>query len=289
MLRSEVTMEHRGSAPPAEPSPPLAASRRGTGDDAGAAVPVGLADLDDPRSLQILSTEHWSLLATRSMSWNESFSRTGLFLSVLSASVVALGLVGGAAGFGRSFAVFALALLPVTLFVGLATFVRLDEVNMEDVRWVAGMNRIRHAYLQAKPGLEPYFTSGTTDDMIGIGRTFAMTQTPTRANTFVHQFVTTPGMVAVVNGALAAGIVGIGLAALQGPDMISTIPIGLVVGVLTIALQMWSSVRRGRRVIGTWVSRFPSPGTDVNDFEAYWVRPRSEPLDEPGTRVQQDR
>jgi hypothetical protein len=29
--------------------------------------------LDDPRALQILSTEHWSLLATRSLSWNESF------------------------------------------------------------------------------------------------------------------------------------------------------------------------------------------------------------------------
>ena len=26
---------------------------------------------DDARSMQILSTEHWSLLATRSLSWNE--------------------------------------------------------------------------------------------------------------------------------------------------------------------------------------------------------------------------
>ena len=49
--------------------------------------------LDDPRALQILSTEHWSLLATRSLSWNESFARAGLFLSVLSATAVALALV----------------------------------------------------------------------------------------------------------------------------------------------------------------------------------------------------
>ncbi|MGH2382539.1 MAG: hypothetical protein ACRDG7_15155 [Candidatus Limnocylindria bacterium] len=27
--------------------------------------------------LQILSTEHWSLLASRSLAWNESFSRAG--------------------------------------------------------------------------------------------------------------------------------------------------------------------------------------------------------------------
>jgi hypothetical protein len=36
-----------------------------------------------PLRAQILATEHWSLLATRSMTWNEIFSRTGTFLTVL--------------------------------------------------------------------------------------------------------------------------------------------------------------------------------------------------------------
>jgi len=43
--------------------------------------------------VQILATEHWSLLATRSMTWSEIFSRAGIFLTVVSASVVALALV----------------------------------------------------------------------------------------------------------------------------------------------------------------------------------------------------
>src|SRR5687768_15820738 len=30
---------------------------------------------------QLLATEHWSLLATRSMTWSEIFSRTGTFLT----------------------------------------------------------------------------------------------------------------------------------------------------------------------------------------------------------------
>ena len=37
---------------------------------------------------QFLATEHWSLLATRSMTWNEIFSRTGTYLTVLSATRV---------------------------------------------------------------------------------------------------------------------------------------------------------------------------------------------------------
>ena len=249
--------EHQVQSTSAEPAPRPAADR--------AADRPSADDLDDARALQILATEHWSLLATRSMSWNESFSRTGLFLSVLSASVVALGLVGGATGFDASFSAFALALLPVTLFVGIATFVRLDEVNMEDTLWGAGMTRIRHAYLEAQPGLEPYFSSGWTDDAIGVARTFAMTREPTAANTFVHQFVTTPGMVAVIDGALAAAIFGIGTAAIIGPDMAATIPVGVVAGVVTTAILLWTSVRRGNRVVGSWQPRFPMKGPPEGD------------------------
>jgi len=62
---------------------------------------------DQARRVQLLSTEHWSLLATRSMSWNEAFSRTNTFLSTLSAGTVALALAGPAMLFGSAFALFA--------------------------------------------------------------------------------------------------------------------------------------------------------------------------------------
>ena len=45
--------------------------------------------MSDPRTLQILSTEHWSLLAARSLVYNEAFARAGMFLSFLSATLVA--------------------------------------------------------------------------------------------------------------------------------------------------------------------------------------------------------
>jgi hypothetical protein len=260
ILRAEVSMDIRSSAPPAEhgaPVPDRADFGPYTLGDAEPVV-VSSADLDDPKTLQILSTEHWSLLASRSMTWNESFSRTGLFLSVLSASVVALGLVGGATQFSSAFAIFALVLLPVTLFVGVATYVRLDEANLEDTMWVAGMNRIRNAYVRIRPSVEPFLITGWTDDLEGVGRTFLMQRTPTRANTLVHQFVTTPGMVAVVDGVLAGAIAGI-VASSLSTGMAMTIPIGVIVAVATTAILFMTSVRRGRRVMSAWHPRFPMP------------------------------
>jgi hypothetical protein len=39
-------------------------------------------------------------------------------------------------------------LLPVVLFLGLTTYVRLVAINHDETRWVLGMNRIRAAYLE---------------------------------------------------------------------------------------------------------------------------------------------
>jgi hypothetical protein len=77
--------------------------------------------MPDAVRVQILAAEHWSLLATRQLAWTEAFSRAGLFLTVLSASVVALALVAQT-GSDRDFAVFAQVLLPVVLLLGVGTF-----------------------------------------------------------------------------------------------------------------------------------------------------------------------
>jgi hypothetical protein len=216
--------------------------------------------LDDPRAMQILSTEHWSLLATRSLSWNESFSRAGLFLSVVSATAVALALVGQASAFGQQFVAFALVMLPVALFVGLATFTRLDEVNAEDAIWVAGMNRIRHAYMEIGPGLRPYFITGSTDDPAGLEQTFGIHRPGTAA---AHWLVTMPGMVAVIDGVLGGLIAGLAANALSGMAMESSILVGAIVAVVIpviLAVRSRSSVRW---LLGVYRPSFPSDGTTI--------------------------
>ena len=42
---------------------------------------------------QLLATEHWSLLATRGLTWSEVMSRISIHLTVASASLVVLALV----------------------------------------------------------------------------------------------------------------------------------------------------------------------------------------------------
>jgi hypothetical protein len=201
--------------------------------------------------LQILTTEHWSLLSTRSLSWSEAFSRATMFLSVLSGAVVALALVAQAAGFGEGFVTFALLILPVVLFVGIATFMRLVAINHEDVGWVVGMNLLRRAYLAAAPELRPYFVSGSTDDEPGIMATFGATPGP---GSFAHEFVTTPGMLAVIDGVIAAVLAGIlGLHAGLGTAI--GIGVAIAVGIVTVILLVTYQYRgvvvpRGRRRTG---------------------------------------
>ncbi len=204
--------------------------------------------------LQILTTEHWSLLSTRALTWNEAFSRATMFLSTLTGSVVALALVAGVMGFDDGFVAFALLLLPIVLFAGVSTFRRLIEINREDVRWVIGMNRLRNAYLEAAPELRPYFVTGWTDDEVGIMTTFGARP---GAGSFAHEFVTTPGLIAVVDGLVAgvlAAILGLQIGAGTG------ISLALAVGsaIVTIGLLALLQYRLVIRPRGLEPS-FPEP------------------------------
>jgi hypothetical protein len=156
-------------------------------------------------------TEHWSLLGARSLVYTEAMSRTSIFVASLAGSVVALALVSQATDFGDGFIAFALVLLPVVYFLGVVTVVRLSQVNWEDARWTQGMNRIRNAYLELEPELEPYFVTSRYDDDLGILRSsIAMNDWPPRT----QAFVAAPGVVAVMSSVVAgaaAGIAAIGL------------------------------------------------------------------------------
>ena len=208
-----------------------------------------------PPVVQILATEHWSLLATRSMTWSEIFSRTGTFLTVLSANTVALTLIANASGFGDAFTALALMLLPVVLLVGLATYVRLVEADIEDAWLVIGMNRIRHAYLELAPQLEPYFVAGHHDDAPGLLQTYSFR----RRIGVTHWLSGSPVIVGVIDAVVAGvvvGVVGESIDVGHGLRNVSSVLGGLLVagGLAIVAQRHVREARRGYR------ARFPASG-----------------------------
>jgi hypothetical protein len=215
--------------------PPPAATVPASGD------PAALDAARRALRVQMLATEHWSLLATRSLSWNEAFARAGMFLSLLTGAVVALALVAQATEFGEGFVLFALLTLPVVLFVGLATYVRLLEINNEDYVWVRGMNRLRGAYLDMDPGIADYFITGTTEDAVGIFRTFGSDDTSLDTGRF-HGFVTTPTTIAFVDAMVAAVLAAILVVQLD-VAMQSAAAIGVLVFLLSCIGLGWFGYR----------------------------------------------
>ncbi|HET8785332.1 MAG TPA: MoaD/ThiS family protein, partial [Candidatus Limnocylindrales bacterium] len=170
-------------------------------------APGGDGPLDDPRALQILSTEHWSLLTARSLVYNESFARGGMFLAVLSATLVALGLIATATGFSDAFLSVAAVVLALDLFIALATLGRISAASNEDIRYLQGMNRLRHAYFELVPGLERYFITSGFDDVESVLSHYGPGN-PSLFRGVVHGLTTMPGMIGVISsgigGVLAA-------------------------------------------------------------------------------------
>ncbi|MGW1343590.1 hypothetical protein ACWCOV_21260 [Kribbella sp. NPDC002412] len=197
---------------------------------------------------QILSTEHWSLLATRSLAWSESFSRASWFVTVVSAAVVALALVAQSTDFGVGFRVFALLIVPLLVVIGLATVIRLVQLNSEDVELVVGMNKLRRGYLDIAPELEHYFITGHGEDVAGIMRTYGSRRTRIPATQYLSSIAL---LVAVIVAALVGALAGLVADAFEAGLTVSVV-IGIVAGVAALATIVLLVVRYVRR---TWVGR----------------------------------
>lgn len=216
-----------------------------------------VTSLDDPRVIQILSTEHWSLLGARSLAYNEAFIRGGMFLTFLSMSFVALALLAQGMSFGSQFLTIAAVVLAFDLVIGLTTYGRISGANVDDLRAVHGMARIRHAYTQIAPITKPYFTSPTHDDVASVISTYGAGP-DTGLGLFFYALSTSGGMigliVSMVGGVLAA-VVGL----LIGVSGDLAVWIGLGGGVIlfvAILVATLGSVPRHQERLGVL---FPAP------------------------------
>jgi hypothetical protein len=224
-------------------------------------MPPAPRDPGASSKLQILATEHWSLLATRSLTYTESLGRVSMFLAILSGAVIALALVAQADRFGPTFISIAILTLLVVLFAGVATIGRLMSLNRDDFRWVIAMNRLRHGYLDLHPDLKDNFITSPYDDLPGALQTLGIDVTASRGlGSVLHVFQTLPGMLSVIVAAVA-GAIGALVASATGIP-----PLGVVLAatgtflLAVVLVGIWSRRSFGRDD-PSLASRFPSPKT----------------------------
>jgi hypothetical protein len=213
----------------------------------------------DSEAIQILATEHWSLLATRSLIYQESLGRVNMFLAILSGAVIALALIAQADRFGTTFIAVAIFMLALVFFTGVATVRRLMMLNRDDYHVVVGMNRLRHGYFELHPELEPYFITSQFDDLPGALRTLGIAaETAQGLGTFFHGFVTLPGMVGVIVASVGGAIGSLAAIGFGAP-----VYVAILAGVAVFAAAeglIYRSGRRSFRRFGPSIDpRFPTP------------------------------
>jgi hypothetical protein len=210
-------------------------------------------------ALQILATEHWSLLASRALTYQESLGRVNMFLAILSGAVIALALVAQADHFGVAFISIAIFMLAVVLVTGVFTVARLIALNQDDFRWVLAMNRIRNAYFDLHPELEPHFTTSGYDDLAGVLKTLGIAPSGAdRLGSVFHGLQTLPGMLSVIVAAVAGaigGLVAVGFGAPAVVVLLSGIALFIVAAVL---MAVWG-FRSVRGLSPGLEARFPTP------------------------------
>jgi hypothetical protein len=202
--------------------------------------------------LTIMSTEHFTLQGARSATISDANGRTSFFLSTLSAGVVALAFMAQVAQNGSGFTILALIVLPTLLIVGLASFERLLQLGIENIRLVVAINRVRHYYLEIAPELRPHFTLSDRDDPVGVLSSLGSVRGGMRP---VDLFVTNAGLVAIID-AIVSGVVGtLVVSTLQSDVAVSAI-VGIVAGAIVLGLLTLYLARSWRAAIRAIGVRF---------------------------------
>jgi lysylphosphatidylglycerol synthetase-like protein (DUF2156 family) len=205
----------------------------------------GLTEAQRSLRAQLLATEHWSLLASRGTTQSEVLTRIAIFLTLVSAGLLALGLLGTATQFRGWFGVAALGILLLLALLGMITALRVYNTGTDDLMYVIAMNRLRGAYLDLDPGLERYFVSSPNDDQSGAERTY-YAYGPRRSQVFASSMM----IITVVESAVLGLFAG-GIAVAFDADIVVAVVIGIAVALLAVFGWLAWGYRTYRRLLDT--------------------------------------
>jgi hypothetical protein len=182
--------------------------------------------------------------------------RIAIFLTLVSASVVSLALVGQATDFDGRFDAFTIVLFSILLLVGTLTLLRVANGSEEDQAYVIGMNRLRAAYAELDPGIDRYFVTSAHDDDRGIGQTY--TYFP-HSGWQVQLFASSWMVILVVDAVVASVLAGLVANAADAPGAVIAMA-SAAAGTCYLAAWIWHFSRRITAWERQYEALFPHPG-----------------------------
>jgi hypothetical protein len=231
--------------------------------------------------LQALTTEHFTLQTARSATIADSNGRSALYLATVSSAVVALAFIGQLTHTGQAFHLFALALLPALVVLGILTYLRLVQTAVEDLFYARAINRIRHHYVGLDPDGARWFVLCGFDDPAGVMAAMGLAAPGARhshRHLMSHAATMVAAVTSIIGGVLAALVAN---AAGSGQlPVAASATVGAVVTVAASAAFGWHQVRRWRAAEDSVPSLFPShpghrgtadlhrPGTDTSQADS---------------------
>lgn len=191
---------------------------------------------------QFLGTEHFTLQGARSAVVSDANVRFGAYLTTVSAGVIALAFVSQVSGLGEVFLLFSFVLFPILLYVGISTVVLLISLYGADALYTQAINRIRHFYVQAAPGIEEYLSFPHYDDNRSIDRARAL---------FIGYrlgiLVSPLGQVMLINSFLAAIFASILAAGITGGQLAISAGVGTIGFFVSLLIHFRLAIRVNNR------------------------------------------
>jgi hypothetical protein len=226
-----------------------------------------LTDAQKSLRAQMLATEHWSLLASRSTTQSEVLTRIAIFLTLVSAGLVTLGVLGNATAFRGWFGVAALGVLFLLVVLGIVTSFRVFNTATEDMAFVLAMNRLRGAYLDLDPGLARYLVMSAADDELGLEQTYfpfaSRRRTQVFASSMMVILVVEVALVGLFTGSLTFALIG---------SAVWAVVIGVVAAIVSFVLWL----RHGYQTyLSVWQHHVPLRRTEHTGSAAH-TEPRAD-------------
>jgi hypothetical protein len=126
---------------------------------------------------------------------------------------------------------------------------------MEDVMYVLAMNRLRAAYIELDPGIEPAFMASANDDLRGMQRTYYFLGAARGPSQILGSSV---NFIILVNSALV-GTLAAAITAASTHAIVLILPIAIACGLAYLLFWLMRVGRRFFRLWKTWAPSHPSP------------------------------